>query len=53
MLLQLPIIKTEENMYKNVNENMFPFTFLCNFSCICNFAMFDQISINFRQNVEL
>ena len=38
---------TQENLYKNVNENMFAFTFLCKFSCICNFAIFDRIFIKF------
>ena len=36
-------IKTHENLHKNVNENLFSFTFLCKFSCLCNFAIFVQI----------
>ena len=47
MLLQLPFIKTQENLYKNVNENMFSFTFLCKFSCFCNFAIFVRIFMKF------
>ena len=47
ILLSLPFIKTRENLHKNVNENMFSFTFLCKFSCICNFAIFDWIFIKF------
>ena len=34
----ISLVKTHENLHKNVNENEFSFTFLCNFSCICNFA---------------
>ena len=30
----LPFIKAQENLYKNVIENMFSFTFLCKFSCM-------------------
>ena len=30
-----------------MNENMFSFTFLCKFSCICNFAIFVQFFIKF------
>ena len=37
------IIKTHENLYKNVNENMFSFTFLCKILCICNFGIFVPI----------
>ena len=40
-------------MYKNVNENMFSFTFLCKFSYICNFAIFVRILLKFSPNVEL
>ena len=40
MLLQLPFIKTQGIFHKNVNENMFSFTFLCKFSCIYNSAIF-------------
>ena len=32
---------------KNVNENMLSFTFLCNFSRICNFAVFVWIFMKF------
>ena len=39
--------KTQENLYKNVNENMFSFTFLCKFSWICNFAIFASIFMKF------
>ena len=35
--------KTHENLYKDVNENTFSFTFLCKFSWICNFAIFARI----------
>ena len=35
-----------ENLHKNVNENKFSFTFLCKFSCICNFGIFVQIFMN-------
>ena len=34
-------------MHKNVNENVFTFTFLCKFSCICNFANFVLIFMEF------
>ena len=47
MLLQLPFIKMQENLYKNVNENMFSFTLLCKFSYTCNFAIFVQIFMKF------
>ena len=30
-----------------LNESMFSFTFLCKFSCICNFAIFVRIFIKF------
>ena len=46
-LLQLHFIKLQENLYKNVNENMFSFTFLCKLSCICNFAIFVRICMKF------
>ena len=36
-----------ENLNKNVNENMFSFTILYKFSCICNFAIFVRIFIKF------
>ena len=38
-----------------MNENMFSFTFLCKFLCICNFGtcFFFRFSWNFQQNVEL
>ena len=49
ILLQLPFIKTQENLYNNVNENMFSITFLCKFSCICNFAIFAWIFMKFSQ----
>ena len=29
---KIPKLQTHENFHKNVNENMFSFTFLCNFS---------------------
>ena len=32
-----------------MNENMFSFTFLCKFSCICNFSTFVQIFMRFFQ----
>ena len=35
MLLQLPFIVSQENLYKNVNE----IHILCKNSCICNFAI--------------
>ena len=47
MLLQLPFIKTKETLYKNVNENMFSFTFLCRSSCICNFDILVRIFMKF------
>ena len=37
------------NLHKNMNENMFSFTFLCKFSGICNFAIFIQILMKFSQ----
>ena len=46
-------IITHEKLHKNVNENMFSFTFLCKFSCICNFAFFVRIFMKFSPNVEL
>ena len=39
--------KNHENLHKNVNKSMFSFTFLCKFSCICNFAIFVQIFMKF------
>ena len=30
-----------------MNENRFPFTYLCKFLCICNFAIFVQIFMKF------
>ena len=42
-----PLRKTCENLHKNVNENMFSFTFLCNFSNICNFSTFVWIFMRF------
>ena len=39
-----------EYLHKNVNENMFSFTLLCKFSCICNFAIFVRIFMNFSPN---
>ena len=41
---------TQENLYKNVKENYENVVFihiLCKFSCICNFAIFVRIFINF------
>ena len=49
----MPLLKTHENLHKNVNENMFSFTFLCKFSYICYFAILFGFSWNFHQNVEL
>ena len=46
-LLKVPTINTSEKLPKNVNENMFSFTFLCNFSCICNFGIFNRIFMKF------
>ena len=46
MLHQLPFIKTQENLYKNANENLFSFAF----SCICNFAIFVWIFMKFSPN---
>ena len=43
----MPFIKTHENLHKNVNENMFSFTFLCKFPCSCNFAIFVRIFMKF------
>ena len=43
----MSIIKTRENLYKNVNENTFSFTFLCKISCICNFGIFVWIFMKF------
>ena len=40
-------------MHKNVNENMFSFTYFMQLSCICNFCIFDRIFMKFHQNVEL
>ena len=47
LLLSLPTIITHEKLHKNVNENMFSFTFLCKFSCICNFGIFVRIFLKF------
>ena len=47
LLLKLPIIKTHENLHKNVNENMFSFTFFCKFSCIGNFGIIVWIFVKF------
>ena len=47
LLLKLSFIKINENLHKNVNENMFSFTFLFKFSLICNFAIFGQIFMKF------
>ena len=43
----------KKNFHKNVNENMFSFTYLCKSSCICNVAKFVRIFMIFHQNVEL
>ena len=47
MMLQLPFIKTHENLYENVNDNMFSFTFLCKFSCILTLLFFVRIFMIF------
>ena len=39
--------QTNEKLHKTVNENMFSFTFLCKFSWICNFIIFDRIFMKF------
>ena len=39
--------------FKNVNESTFSVTFLCKFSCICNFAIFCSDFTKFSRNVEL
>ena len=41
--------KTHGKLHKNVNENMFSFTFLWNYSCICNFGIFVRILMKFSQ----
>ena len=51
-MIIIPFIKPLEKLHKNVNENMFSFTFYSNFHASVT-AIFVHIFMKFHKNVEL